>query len=267
MTHTSGFGYDTWNANLFRYTKKTNLPAVRTAKLAALDAPLLFDPGERWQYGIGIEWTGRMIETVTGESLAEYFRDHIFAPLGMGDTGYDLRADQLERLASTHKREAGGALTALEYVAPAPREFFPGGGGLYSTARDYLTLLRMLLNGGSLNGQILLRPETVHLMAQNHTGEIDAGVLVSMRPELSEDVESFPGIPKRWGLSFLINTKDVPGGRAAGSLAWAGLLNTHFWLDPKNKIAAVFMTQVLPFGDKTTMRVLDNFERAVYGAA
>jgi methyl acetate hydrolase len=264
LTHTSGFSYDTWNVSIRRFAERTGLPAARTGKLGALNAPLVFEPGERWEYGIGIDWVGRMIEAVSGERLDRYMQNHIFGPLGMQDTGYVLSDEQERRRATMHQRVADGSLEPLALQRTQQPEFCTGGGGLHATASDYLALLRMLLAGGALNGARILKPETVRLMAQNHIGELFVPPLRSAIPELSNDLEFFPGIPNKWGLSFLINTEDAPTGRSAGSLAWAGLSNCYFWLDPKRQIAGVMLTQILPFGDLEALALLGAFERAVY---
>ena len=264
LTHTSGFGYDTWNAELFRYFAKTGRPTHQTGKLEGLRVPLVFDPGEAWAYGIGIDWAGQMVERVSGKRLDTYMRDHIFAPLGMRDSGYALRADQPARLAYTHARKSDGSFERFERQVPSDPEFVGGGGGLYSTASDYLTFLRMLLGGGALGGVRVLQPDTVAMMAQNHMGAVNVAPMKSMKPGASADVELFPGMIKKWGLSFLINTADVKGARKAGSLCWAGLGNTHFWLDPKQQIAGVFLTQVLPFGDPRLLGALFAYENAIY---
>ncbi|MBV9251717.1 MAG: beta-lactamase family protein [Acetobacteraceae bacterium] len=267
LTHTAGFVYDTWNAGMNRYAQLTGLPAARSGKLAALNAPLGFDPGQRWEYGINIDFAGRMVEAVSGQTLEAYMQRHILAPLGMRDTTYLLRPGLSSRLVHITARTATGALEPFEVPAPAePPEFFPGGGGLFSTAPDYMAFLGMLLGGGSLNGAHVLRPETVATMAQNQMGDLNVLPLKSSNPILSNDVDLFPDVPKKWGLSFLINTRDLPTGRSAGSLAWAGLYNTYFWLDPKRRIAGVLMTQILPFVDKPVLRLLDEFESAVYTA-
>ena len=265
LTHTSGFVYDTWNENMNRYAVVSGLPAARTGKLAALNAPLGFEPGERWEYGIGIDWAGRLVEAAAGKHLEAYMQDHIFAPLGMRDSSFNMRADWSGRIAQVHTRQANGRLEPMETAPPpADREFYPGGGGLFSTAPDYLTFLRMLLNGGELNGTRVLRPDTVRMMAQNHMGPLNVQPLKTFNPRFSNDAEFFPGMVKKWGLSFLINTEDCPGGRSAGSLAWAGINNTYFWLDPTSRVAGVLMTQILPFADPTVLRLLDAFEREVY---
>jgi CubicO group peptidase (beta-lactamase class C family) len=265
LTHTAGFVYDTWNKNLDRYARQTGLPAARTGKLAALAAPLGFDPGERWEYGINIDIAGRMVEVASGMDLEAYMRQHIFGPLVMTDTSFDQRPAWASRLATVHARQADDTLKPLDIPAqPEEREFYPGGGGLFSTGPDYMRFLRALMNDGELDGARILRPETVALMGQNHIGALDVQPMVSQVARLSNDVNLFPGMPKKWGLSFLINTRDGHAGRSAGSLAWAGLNNTYYWLDPVLKVAGVYMTQVLPFADKTVLDGLDAFESAVY---
>ncbi len=144
------------------------------------------------------------------------------------------------------------------------REFFAGGGGLFSTGPDYLAFLRMLLHGGTLNGAQVLKPETVALMAQNHIGDLNVQKLTTLQPAVSNDAEFFPGMAKKWGLTWLINIEDVPGRRAAGSVAWAGLFNTYYWLDPRRQVTGAMLTQVLPFADPTVLQLLDDFETAVY---
>ena len=168
------------------------------------------------------------------------------------------------RLVQVHARQPDGSLQPMETAPPVVREFYPGGGGLYSTAGDYLRFLRMLLHGGELDGARVLRPDTVALMAQNHMGALNVQPLKSVNPRFSNDAEFFPGMQKKWGLSFLINTEDCPGGRSAGSLAWAGINNTYFWVDPQRQVAGVLMTQILPFADPTVLRLLEAFEREVY---
>ncbi|MBS0560295.1 MAG: beta-lactamase family protein [Proteobacteria bacterium] len=264
LTHTSGFVYDTWNANQLAYTQKKGLPRLGSFTDPAGVMPLAFDPGTQWQYGIGIDWAGKLAEAASGTSLDAYFRANVFAPLGMKDTGYALTDAIRARLAGHHDRQADGSLKPGPFEPPQDPASFNGGGGLYSTAGDYMRFLRMLLRGGALDGARLLKPETVAAMAQNHIGDVLVGKLHAALPAMSNDVELYPDIPKKWGLTFLINTRDVPGARRAGSLAWAGLRNTYFWLDPATGIAGVLLTQVLPFADASVLGLLDRFERAVY---
>ncbi len=266
LTHTAGFAYDIWNENIARYAREREVPAMRTARLAALNVPLVRDPGERWEYGVNIEMVGRMVEAASGRDLESYLQQHILEPLGMRDTSYIARPAWESRLAAVHARKADGTLEVIASppIDEATREFFPGGGGLYSTAPDYLRFLRALINGGELDGARILKPETVARMGENHMGPLDVEPLPTFNPRLSNPVDLMPGIVKKWGLTFLINTAAVPAGRGAGSLAWAGLNNTYYWLDPSAGVAGVFMTQILPFADATVLQASDAFERAVY---
>jgi methyl acetate hydrolase len=265
LTHTSGFAYRLWDAKAARYARSLDLLPKAQRKLAP-PTPLMFDPGERWQYGAGIDRVGRIVEAISGEALDVYFRKHILDPLGMNDTAFVLKPQQRQREASVHRRAPDGSLTAQPMEQNAPRQSFSGGGGIYSTAPDYLTLIRALLAGGALDGARILRPETVALMGQNQIGDIDVGVLKSTVPALSNDVDLCPGVTRKWGFGHMITMQAVAGGRGAGSLTWGGLLNTYYWIDPSRKIAAVFMTQVLPFADSRTLRLYRQFERGIYAA-
>ena len=231
----------------------------------------MFDPGQRWQYGTNIDWVGRIVEAVGGEPLDIHFRRHILDPLGMNDTAFVIAPQQRAREASVHRRKPDGSLTPEPMERHTERQaapqHFSGGGGIYSTAPDYLRLTRMLLHGGTLDGVRILRPETVALMGQNQIGPIEAGLLKTTTPALSNDVDFFPGISLKWGFGHMINMQPVPDGRSAGSLTWAGLFNTYYWIDPKRRIAAVFMTQVLPFADRRALRIYRQFERHIYAAA
>ncbi len=268
LTHTAGFSYDIWDADTGRYIKAAGLPARTTGKLASLRTPLSFDPGDKWEYGINIDWAGRLVEVLSGQSLDVYFRDKIFAPLGLKDSGFVVSAEQRGRQARVHARQADGVL------APQPREaapvanpeFWSGGGPLYSTARDYLTFLQMLLNGGSWNGARLLKSETVAEMNKNHTGTIPAGIMKTQNPALSNDVDLFPGAEIRWGLGYMLNMQPGPNGRSAGTVSWGGIYNTYYWLDPSKRVTGLIMTQILPFADTRTLKLYGQFERGVYEA-
>ena len=265
LTHTAGFTYDIWSPETVRYVKATGMPHRATGKVAALRTPLVFDPGDRWLYGIHIEWVGRLIESVSGQALEDYFRDRVFGPLGMKDTGYVTSEEQRARQARLHTRGPDGGLTVqpLEPV-PVKGEFWSAGGPLYSTARDYLVFLQMLLHGGSLNGVRVLKPETVALMNQNHTGAIQAGVLKAELKNLSNDVDLFPGADVRWGLGYMLNLQAGPNGRSAGTVSWGGIYNTYYWLDPVKRVTGLIMTQILPFADARALKVYGELERGAY---
>jgi len=264
MTHTAGHCYTIWNARMSRYLEVTGIPGITTCKNAALTVPLVSDPGERWEYGINIDFVGKAVEAASGKRLDAYLRDHILAPLGMNDTGFKLRAAQRARLVGVHTRGTDGALSPAPFEVAQDPEFHMGGGGLYGTAPDYIAFIRMLLNGGSLNGMRVLKPETVALMAQNHIGELNVTRLPTTSPGASNDVDLYPDQDKKWGLSFLINTKRTAEGRSPGSLAWAGLANTYFWLDPVRKVGGVILMQFFPFADKTALGLFAELERGVY---
>ncbi len=264
LTHTSGYGYDIFNADLGRYVEAAGLPSIVTCRYDSLKVPLLFDPGVRWEYGIGIDLIGRIVETVSGQDLEAYFQQHIFGPLGMTNSSFRPGEAMQARMVGTHARGSDGKAVPVSFEFPQNAEFLMGGGGLYSTAADYLAFCRMLLAGGTLGGRQVLKPETMKLMGENHIGALDVPKLRSDNPQMALEVEFFPGITKKWGLSFLINMGDVPGGRAAGSLAWAGVHNTFFWIDPGSRLTAVLMMQLLPANDPAVLETLLSFEASVY---
>jgi CubicO group peptidase (beta-lactamase class C family) len=267
LTHTAGFGYEMFDATLLRYVEVTGIPSFRTGRLAGLRLPLLFDPGGRWNYGISTDWVGRLIEAASGEGLGEYFQRHVCGPLGLEDTGFAVTASQRARQATLHRRLADGSLAPLPFEAPLEREFLGGGGGLYSTASDYLRLLRLLVNGGELDGVRLLRPKSVAELTRNQLGDRPAGVIRTAMPELANDLPATPGTSPRWGLACLINLRATATGRSAGSQSWSGLQNTYYWFDPARRLAAVFMTQVQPFADPAVRALYEAFEREVYRCA
>jgi methyl acetate hydrolase len=266
VTHTAGFVYDIWNADIARYMEAAQVPGIISCENAALALPLVFDPGERWDYGINIDWVGKAVERASGQRLGAYFAEHLFQPLGIRDTGFTPGADRRARRSGMHARGADGALAPIEFALPEEPEFEMGGGGLYGTAADYLTFARLFLNEGRAGGQQVLQPETVRLMSQNAIGGLDVQRLHTCNPAYSNDAEFFPGMQKKWGLGFMISTAAVPGGRGAASLAWAGLGNTYFWIDPERGVAGVILMQLIPFADPKALGVFDAFEKAVYAA-
>jgi CubicO group peptidase (beta-lactamase class C family) len=264
LTHTAGFSYEIWDANTQRYVKTTGMPSTPSGKVAALRMPLAFDPGDRWEYGVSVDWVGRIVESISGKSLDVYFRDHIFTPLEMRATAYVASPDMRARQAIVHQRKPDGSLEPQPLETQFTPEFWPGGGGLYSTAPDYLTFVQMLLKQGSHNGVRILRPETVALMGKNQIGDIEAGILKTTTPARSNDVDFFPGQSLKWGLATMINMQAGPDGRSAGSLSWAGIFNTYYWIDPAKRVAGLIMTQVLPFADRRAVELYGRFERGIY---
>ncbi len=266
MTHTAGYCYHIWNGTMGRYMEHAGIPGITTCENKALTLPLASDPGERWEYGINIDWVGKAVEAVSGKRLDVYLKDHIFTPLGMRDTGFKLGVAQRERLVGMHQRGADGSLTPVPFEMAQEPEFHMGGGGLYGTAPDYIRFVRMLLNGGALDGSRVLKAETVKLMGENHIGDLNVGKMTTAIPEASNDFDPWPDQDKKWGLSFMINTRHTPEGRSPGSLAWAGLANTYFWVDPARDVGGVIMMQLLPFIDPKAMELYGALERGVYAS-
>jgi methyl acetate hydrolase len=267
ITHTAGFVYDIWNAEMGRYMEKRGIAGIISCQNQALELPLIFDPGERWDYGINIDWVGKAVERVSGQKLGDYFAERLFAPLGIKDTAFKLMPEHRTRLAAMHARGQDGALSPIPFEIPQEPEFEMGGGGLYGTAADYMSFEQLFLNDGrAANGRQVLKPETVRLMAQNAIGNLNVQLLKTAAPASSNDAEFFPGMVKKWGLGFMISTEAAPGGRSAGGLAWAGLGNTYFWIDPANGVAGVILMQLLPFADAKALAIFADFEKAVYAA-
>jgi len=264
MTHTAGFAYDMWNGDMVRYLEKTGTPGITSCKNDALKTPIMSDPGTRWEYGTNIDFVGKAVEAVSGKRLDAYLRDHLFTPLGMTDTGFKLGEAQRKRLVGMHARGPDGVLAPIPFELEQEPEFHMGGGGLYGTAGDYIKFTQMILNKGRANGNQVLKAETVAMMGQNHIGNLNMTKMTSMVAFATNDVDLYPDMAKKWGLSFLINTAHTPEGRSPGSLAWAGLANTYFWIDPSRDVAGVILMQVLPFADNKCLEAFAGFERGVY---
>jgi len=263
LTHTAGYAYDMFNGDIVRYMEVTGAPSIITCKNEVLSLPLIADPGEKWEYGISIDWAGKAIEAASGQNLDKYMRENLLGPLGMNDTGFKLGDAQRTRLATMHARTPE-ALAPIDFEIPQEPEFHMGGGGLYSTVTDYLKFTQMILHGGTFNGAQALKPETVATMSRNAMGEIVCEPMKAFVPTATNDVGFTAGM--KWGLSFMINPSPMPTGRAAGSLAWAGLANSYYWIDPVRKVTGVFATQILPFYDPKAFAAYEAFESAVYQA-
>ncbi len=259
LTHTSGLAYPFTSA-IWRDFKP------HAGETYPFGGPLLFDPGERWHYSTSTDVVGRLVEVVSGQKLEDYFREHIFVPLKMVDTSYNVPEAKGPRLVAQQQRAGDRMDGAIELQKPQPglTVAMPvGGGGLASTADDYGRFVRMLLNGGTLDGARVLKAETVALMGQNHIGAVSVPALKSALPR-SADFTFIADGRDKWGLGFLITTDQVPGKRSPGSLSWGGINNTFFWIDPARGIAGVIMMQYLPFADAKALATYDTFERGAY---
>ena len=268
LLHTAGFGYDFFNETYNRLATSHGQPSVITASHASIRTPLLFDPGEQWEYGCNIDWAGQVVEGVTGKRLSDVMKERIFTPLGMADSAFTMSPAMSARMVTMHQRDPAGKLTALsDFKLPQDPEVHMGGHGLYSTALDYAKFIRMWLNDGMGPGGRVLKPETVRMAEKNGLGDMKIKGLPGVIPNLSNYAEFFPGMPKSWALTFMINDQDAPTGRPAGALAWAGLANLYFWIDRQNGVGGFWATQILPFADPPSVGGYIDFETAVYANA
>jgi methyl acetate hydrolase len=264
LTHTAGFGYEFSRKELMNLVAQKQLASMMTGGDAFLQAPLLFDPGTRWEYGINTDWLGRVVERVSGRSLEAYFRANIFDPLGMPDSYFNVPADKQARVVPISARRPDGGLDEQPRQPAAPVQFFSGGGGLYSTAPDYLRFVRAMMAGGQLDGRRILSARSVAEMRKNQIGELMLRPIASILPQFVVDGSTLPGALDKFGLGFGLNTTTTGTKRGAYSMSWAGVYNTIFWIDIENQIGAVLLTQLRPGGDPAARKLLDDFDRAVY---
>ncbi|MGW8534491.1 serine hydrolase domain-containing protein [Rhodococcus qingshengii] len=265
LLHTAGFGYDFFNESYNRLSQEHGQPSVIACSKAALTTPLLFDPGEKWEYGTNIDWAGQVVESIRGQRLGDVMRQRIFEPLEMADTAFTMSPSMMDRLAPIHQRESDGSLTPLiGFELPAEPEVHMGGHGLHGTVGDYMKFIRMWLNDGAGTSGRVLSSETVAAAVQNGLEGQHVGLLPGVLPTLSNDAEFFPGVPKGWAYSFMTNEEVAPTGRPAGSLAWAGLANLYYWIDRQTGVGGFWATQILPFADAGSINGYLEFETAVY---
>jgi CubicO group peptidase (beta-lactamase class C family) len=259
LTHTAGLGYFFVHPEILEYFVHTGMP--EPGAKAGIEMPLLFDPGDRWEYSVATDWVGLAIEAATGEKLRHYIAKNLFDPLGMRATAFlDSPAPDA---ASIHRRKPGGGFAA-EPMFLGGGEFDAGGSGLTSTAPDYAKFLRAILRGGELDGKRVLSKESVAEMSRNQIGNLRAGYLNSTMPDFARQFDNFPDQHTGWGLGFLINPERGPAGRSPNSLSWAGIFNSYYWIDPSEGIAGVLIAQLSPFGDPDALDAFAALERAAY---
>ncbi len=264
LLHTAGFGYDFFNETYNRLAEQHGQPSVITASKDALMTPLLFDPGDRWEYGSNMDWCGQVIEAIADKRLGEVFRERIFDPLGIEDMTFELNDGLRSRLAAMHARTADGSLAPMEFELTATPEVHMGGHGLYGTVGDYMRFIRMWLNDGDGEHGRVLKPETVEMAARDHLDGKKIHGLPGVIPSLSNDAEFFPGLSKSWAFSFMVNDEEAPTGRPAGALGWAGLANLFYWIDRRNGHGGFWATQILPFADPASFTGYMELETAWY---
>ena len=259
LTHTAGLGYFFIHPEVLQYFGAVGMPMPGTR--ASVTMPLMFDPGDRWEYSVATDWVGLAIEAATGERLNDYLTTNLFAPLGMNQTAF--RPALPTEAARVHVRAGEGALSPVE-IYLGGGEFDGGGGGITSTAPDYARFVRMVLNQGELEGSRVLRAETVAEMGRNQVGPLRAGYMGSAMPQLAQPFDTFPDQHTGWGLGFLINPERGPNGRSPGSLAWAGIFNSYYWIDPTAGLGGVFVSQLQPFGDPGALAAFGALEAMAY---
>lgn len=253
LTHTSGIGYAFSSQTLSAIQQKT--------KKADYDLPLLFDPGENWAYGASTRVLGDVVARISGQPLDQYVQANILGPLGMTDTSYLVPPSKYARVVAVNAKD-NGKYVERPMTTPIPANV-AGDGGLYSTARDYGRFLQMLLNGGRLGQARILDDKTVKTMFEPHTGTVVVPLQKSSNQALSKDFPLGAGADK-WGLGFQLAHATEPNHRSAGSGTWAGIFNTHYFIDPTRGIGVVVMMQTLPFYDDAAMKVYDGVETIVY---
>ncbi len=265
MLHTAGFGYDFFNENYLKMAEEHGQPSVVTGTMASLKTPLLFDPGDRWEYGTNIDWAGQVVEGIRGKRLSEVLAERVFAPLGITDMAFTRSDDMKARTACMHARGADGSLTPMDFALPDNPEVDMPGHGLYASVGEYMKFIRMWLNDGmGPNGRVL-KPETVEMAVQNGLQTHQKVVMLpGVIPSLSNDAEFFPGLKKSWSYTFMVNDEEAPTGRPSGAIGWAGLANLFYWIDRQNGFGGFWATQILPFGDPVSFGTYLDFETAFY---
>ncbi|MFO1254801.1 MAG: serine hydrolase domain-containing protein [Sphingomonadaceae bacterium] len=260
LTHTAGLGYFFIHPQVLQYFGAVGMP--EPGSKASIRMPLMFDPGDSWEYSVAIDWAGLAVEAVVGTTLGDYMAQHLFAPLGMTHTAF---LDTLPfGTAQVHVRGDDGALK-VQPMFIGGGEYHNGGGGLIGTAPDYARFVRAMLRGGELDGQRILGADTVAEMGRNQIGTLRAGYMGSAMPHLAQPYDTFPDQHTTWGLGFLINPEQGPNGRSPGSLAWAGIFNSYYWIDPAKGVGGVMMSQLSPFGDPGALACFGALERMAYG--
>jgi methyl acetate hydrolase len=266
VTHTSGLAYWFWNADIVRWEQATGVPNVVPGSDEAFKAPLVADPGSKFVYGISVDWLGKVVEAVAGKGLDEVVREGITGPLGMDDTMFKLDDARLDNAVRVHTKGEDGKWASAGLILNQSPDWWAGGHGLYSTPRDFIRFERALLRGGELDGARILEASTVDAAFSNQIGELDfPAEIPTADPPITDSLNVGPGC--KWGYGLLLNTADLPGRRRAGTGAWAGLFNTHFFIDRTTGICASIYTNSLPFITRDeAWKLYGDFEEAVYSS-
>jgi len=263
ITHTSGLGYWFFNPQLVRWEEVTGVPNVVAGSRASFTAPMLADPGEAFNYGINIDWLGKVVEAVTGVGLDVAIKQGITGPLDMDQTTFLMNDDQQPNSTPVHVKAEDGTWISIGEVLNQEPDWWAGGHGLYGPPSDYIKFQQALLRGGELNGTRILRSSTVDEAFRNQIGDLDfPAELATVDPASTCDFTAGPGF--KWGYGLLLNTSDIPGMRRAWSGAWAGLCNTQFWVDRTTGICGSIYSNFLPFVTPEAVKLYNDFERTLY---
>ncbi len=265
MPHTAGFCYEFFSDDDLAFRAANGIPTVVSCSIDSIRTVLLHDPGDRWTYGVNIDWVGRIVEEIRGQRLGQVMAERVFRPLGMHDIGFTMTPSMKSRRATLHDRAADGKLTPLpDLELPQPPSMDMGGHGLYATVGEYMKFIRMILNDGDGPNGRVLQPETVQMMSTNGLGDLKSGGWTTSIPSLSNSGEFFPGVSKSWAYTFMVNDEPTPSGRPAGSLMWAGLGNLFYWIDRTSGVGGFWGSQILPFQDVASYPGFVDLETAVY---
>lgn len=252
MTHTSGLTYGVGNEGVIPklYVKHhTDFDPhdgpLETVVNRLADIPLEFHPDSRWEYSVAFDVLGRLVEVVSGNSLDVFFRENIFEPLGMNDTGFYVPKNNYDRFVSLYKCTPESNLSLMESPEESPMisevETLSGGGGLVSTLEDYFHFTEMLRRKGELDGQRLLGRKTVELMTSNHL----QGDLADMGQRTFCET-TYEGIGFGLGMSVMLDPAKAKIVGTPGEYAWGGYASTAFWIDPLENLTVIFLTQLIP---------------------
>jgi CubicO group peptidase (beta-lactamase class C family) len=282
MSHTSGFVYSMWNSNAMIAEEVGLTGDLLSGKEMIVNAPLAFEPGTRWEYGIGTDWLGVIVENISGMTLAKYFEENIFIPLQMEDSFYEIPEDKIDRVANLLFRDNGNALfkflslfsesnlieipfmSSPRPLAKYSSNYYSGGGNLYSTLPDYSKLLQCLLNDGMYGTEQILSPTTIDMIFTSEIDSLGVGVAKTQAPLFTNDIDMSFGAEANFGLGLLLHPSGTEFGRGINSGSWGGLFNTYFWIDREADVYGIFATQVAPFFDQVSIETLQAFETAAY---
>jgi methyl acetate hydrolase len=265
VTHTTGLGYWFFDEKLAKWEAATSTPNVLSGTNVIFTAPLLADPGTTYVYGINTDWLGKVVEAAGGVGLDVAIKDGITGPLGMDETAFQIAEAWKDGGLTPVQAKVDGAWVDSGIELNQSPEYYAGGHGLYSTPNDYIKFERALLRGGELSGVRILASDTVDAAFTNQIGELDFPPHIpTADPSATHEFNAGPGW--KWGYGLLLNTDDLPGMRRAGSGAWAGLCNTHFWVDRTTGICASIYSNFLPFVTPEAFALYNNYEQALYAA-